>query len=77
MKSKQTKSSYWELLLGIAIIAFQLCALPTDQWQAKLPDQPRDHTFRQPGVAGAQHGWQESTTSSERFSVSDVNLKTS
>ena len=79
MKSNQTKSSYWELLLGISIIAFQLCAWPTNQRQVKWLEHPRDHTTRRTAadIEGAQPGWEESATASELLSVSDLNLKTS
>lgn len=79
MKRHLVQTSYWELLLGIAIIAFQLCAWPTDPHQARLFDQPRHRSIRQSGGdhENTSQGWLESTTASELLSISDPNLKTS
>lgn len=78
MKRISAQSSYWELLLGISLVAFQLCAWPTDRTQSKLLDHPRDKNVRQAeaGPDASTRGWQESTTTPFK-SDSDLNLKPS
>ena len=79
MKRISTQSSCWELLLGIALVAFQLCAWPTDHPQSRLLDHQRENNFRRAkaGSDTSQRGWQESATTTPFRSVSDHNLKPS